>query len=270
MTLSLSDRLTLAMQTAKVSQAELARACGVKPPSVHGWLSGKSKFLRGENLLQAATALGVKPEWLATGSGQMLAHASHPDAPAWMTRRVHWVAHLFDQVEESDEYDSDDDALFAEVFRRTGLPTARLKVLRMEGACPTDAELKALEVGFKLLPGTIDGSDPPSGADQSRVGIRAEVTLAQALEVLVTSIKALPQPARKALSEDFALLAVAPGDAETMLRVLSSMTTTPSTPDTSSGGVIAADKQQEMAALQATAEELHAQSEAKRKRHRAA
>lgn len=57
------------MQEAEISQTELARACGVKPPSVHGWLSGKSKFLRGENLLCAAQVLGVEQEWLATGRG---------------------------------------------------------------------------------------------------------------------------------------------------------------------------------------------------------
>lgn len=74
------------MNEAGVSQADLARACGVKPPSVHGWLSGKAKFLRGENLLKAAAALGVNQQWLATGQGSMAADGSrsnviaiHPD-----------------------------------------------------------------------------------------------------------------------------------------------------------------------------------------------
>ena len=68
---TLADRLTLAMEKTGISQAELARACGVKPPSVSGWLSGKSKFLRGENLLKAAAALRVSQAWLATGEGSM-------------------------------------------------------------------------------------------------------------------------------------------------------------------------------------------------------
>lgn len=70
--MTLADRLTTAMTHAKISQAELARRCGVKPPSVSGWLSGKSKFLRGENLLSAARTLGVNQQWLATGQGPML------------------------------------------------------------------------------------------------------------------------------------------------------------------------------------------------------
>lgn len=75
--MSLSDRLTFAMSRAGITQAELARLCGVKPPSVNGWLSGKSKFLRGENLLQAASALKVNQQWLATGEGPMSNPSSH-------------------------------------------------------------------------------------------------------------------------------------------------------------------------------------------------
>ena len=67
----LAERLKLAMKKSKISQVNLATACGVSPPSVNGWLSGKSKFLRGENLLSAAKALNVSPDWLATGEGRM-------------------------------------------------------------------------------------------------------------------------------------------------------------------------------------------------------
>lgn len=79
--LLLSKRLQLAMKEVGISQAELARACGVKPPSVHGWLSGKSKFLRGENLLAAARALNVSQEWLATGKGPMLLELRGEEIP---------------------------------------------------------------------------------------------------------------------------------------------------------------------------------------------
>ena len=80
--MSLAQRLTNAMAIKGISQAELARACNVKPPSVHGWLSGKAKFLRGENLLLAAAALGVSQQWLATGEGAMQADAGEDLAQA--------------------------------------------------------------------------------------------------------------------------------------------------------------------------------------------
>ena len=51
-------------------------------------------------------------------------------------------------------------------------------------------------------------------------GVTAATTLPQALDVLTASIKALPMSARKLLSEDLALLAIAPGDPETRQRVL--------------------------------------------------
>ncbi|QWA52917.1 sulfurtransferase [Pseudomonas amygdali pv. lachrymans] len=55
----------------KVSQAALARACGVTAPSVNDWVSGKTKTIEGQNLLLAADFLQVVPLWLATGKGRM-------------------------------------------------------------------------------------------------------------------------------------------------------------------------------------------------------
>lgn len=71
---TLADRLRYAMEVLppkKIKGVDLARAVGVKPPSVSDWLSGKSKTMEGENLLRAAKFLGVKPIWLATGSGDL-------------------------------------------------------------------------------------------------------------------------------------------------------------------------------------------------------
>ena len=69
---TLAERLRYAMEvlpTKKIKGIDLARAVGVKPPSVSDWLSGKSKTMEGENLLKVADFLKVNPTWLATGSG---------------------------------------------------------------------------------------------------------------------------------------------------------------------------------------------------------
>ena len=72
MTSTLKERLELAMAgPPAVSQAALARACKIKPPSVSEWLSGKTKRLDGENLFRAANFLNVNPEWLAGLSPNM-------------------------------------------------------------------------------------------------------------------------------------------------------------------------------------------------------
>lgn len=69
---TLAERLKYAMEVLphkKVKGVDLARAVGVKPPSVSDWLSGKSKTMEGENLLKASKFLGVNPNWLASGNG---------------------------------------------------------------------------------------------------------------------------------------------------------------------------------------------------------
>lgn len=70
---TLAERLRYAMDVLppkKIKGVELARAVGVRPPSVSDWLSGKSKTMEGENLLKASSFLGVNPSWLATGVGK--------------------------------------------------------------------------------------------------------------------------------------------------------------------------------------------------------
>ncbi len=69
---TLQERLKLAMAgPPKVTQAALARACGIRAPSVNDWTSGKTKTIEGQNLLIAADFLKVLPMWLATGKGPM-------------------------------------------------------------------------------------------------------------------------------------------------------------------------------------------------------
>lgn len=69
---TLQERLKLAMAgPPKISQVALARACGIRAPSVNDWLSGKTKSIEGQNLLLAAEFLRVIPMWLATGKGPM-------------------------------------------------------------------------------------------------------------------------------------------------------------------------------------------------------
>jgi hypothetical protein len=69
---TLGERIAKAMaSTPGKTQAGLARACGIRPPSVSGWLTGKSKSIDGTNLIKASEYLGVRSKWLATGLGPM-------------------------------------------------------------------------------------------------------------------------------------------------------------------------------------------------------
>lgn len=130
----LSDRLQLAMEKSGLSQADLARACGVKPPSVHGWLNGKSKFLRGENLLSAARALGVSEQWLATGRGPMKETGSAANDDEFVM--VHRVDVSFSNGHGHIVYYEDEKpplSFRADFLRKLGIPTGKAVVVDAVG-----------------------------------------------------------------------------------------------------------------------------------------
>ncbi|MBL8511886.1 MAG: helix-turn-helix domain-containing protein, partial [Betaproteobacteria bacterium] len=107
----LADRLKKAMEAANVSQAELARACGVKPPSVHAWMSGEAKSLRGQNLLIAAERLGVSEAWLSSGRGQMKTQQGQAMGAAGTMQSIPLITwtKILDYIEAEGRYTFNDD-----------------------------------------------------------------------------------------------------------------------------------------------------------------
>lgn len=78
---TLSERVKERMAAVGIKNAELAQLCGVKPPTSFNWGSGKTKSIKGEPLLLAARALGVTPDWLATGAGVKIADSLYETSP---------------------------------------------------------------------------------------------------------------------------------------------------------------------------------------------
>ncbi|XQM34707.1 hypothetical protein DFLDMN_001517 [Cupriavidus sp. H19C3] len=80
--MNFSERIHLAMSEAHdMSQAELARQAGVTRAAVVHWMRCEdvSYPMKGEALLNAATALRVSPYWLYRGEGPMRAPMVDPD-----------------------------------------------------------------------------------------------------------------------------------------------------------------------------------------------
>lgn len=72
----ISERLRLlAADLPRGWQADLARHCGVKPPSVNAWLHGNTKRMEAEHLFNTADFFRVNPRWLAFGIGPRAADA---------------------------------------------------------------------------------------------------------------------------------------------------------------------------------------------------
>lgn len=81
MTETLAERLKLAMQgPPRITQAALAKACGVSAPSVSDWCRGITKSIEGVNLVRAAAFLRVRPRWLSEGIGPR--EAENPYRPS--------------------------------------------------------------------------------------------------------------------------------------------------------------------------------------------
>lgn len=60
-------------------QAQVARACRIKPPSVSDWATGKTKSIDGNVLLRAAEFFQVHPRWLQSGVGPKLISDADPE-----------------------------------------------------------------------------------------------------------------------------------------------------------------------------------------------
>lgn len=63
----------------EITQADLARATGAKPPSVNAWFTGDSKSMKSATAVKAAALYGVSPLWLATGEGYKKAQQPHTE-----------------------------------------------------------------------------------------------------------------------------------------------------------------------------------------------
>lgn len=115
---TLAERLRYAMEVLppkKIKGVDLARAVGVKPPSVSDWLSGKSKTMEGENLLRASKFLKVNPTWLASGTGDI----QETVIPKFNQLDIEEFKKKYN-ISESDEA-----VLFSNIFEKPFLPSSK-------------------------------------------------------------------------------------------------------------------------------------------------
>lgn len=75
--MTFSGRLSLAMKEAKMTQGSLAEAVGMAQPSIWRLVSGGAKG--STRVVDLARVLGVRAEWLSTGSGPMRNDGQQPE-----------------------------------------------------------------------------------------------------------------------------------------------------------------------------------------------
>ena len=78
-TSTLQDRIKLALEKSGLSKTDLWKGCGVRSSTVTSWFKGPNQTISGVNLMNASKILGVNPDWLATGNGDMKAEIYSPN-----------------------------------------------------------------------------------------------------------------------------------------------------------------------------------------------
>ncbi len=156
--MNLQDRLLLAMRSGgRKSQAGLARACGIKPPSVNDWFTGKTKSIDGKYLTSAARYLGVDPHWLSTGRGQMVpsdagSHIVSEPAPSYAEPKgAAFEVLTAEEIAMLQDYrammDDDRTELRSEISRRAARIRAHLEKLQQQHGLPLIASAAAKAPG---------------------------------------------------------------------------------------------------------------------------
>jgi len=64
-----ANRITEAIETSGVTVSAVASACRVSPQAVYQWMSGETKQITGENLVELAEITGFEPRWIAMEAG---------------------------------------------------------------------------------------------------------------------------------------------------------------------------------------------------------
>ena len=67
---SLSERVTEAIRESGEEVTKIARACGVSVQAVYKWMSGASKTIAGEPLIELARLTNYEARWIISGKGE--------------------------------------------------------------------------------------------------------------------------------------------------------------------------------------------------------
>ncbi|MDO4896362.1 MAG: LexA family transcriptional regulator [Moraxella sp.] len=93
----LHDRIQRKLDEKRLRQADIARATGKSTAAVTKWLSGQN-IPKADSLVKIANLLGVTPEWLATGQGEMTAKPTVEE----LRQRIKAIENRKSEVEPSD------------------------------------------------------------------------------------------------------------------------------------------------------------------------
>jgi transcriptional regulator with XRE-family HTH domain len=133
------ERLRHARERRDLSQSELARAIGVKPPSISR-MEGERRPTASKYVVALADALGVSAAWLADGVGEMEMEERSDPTPLRQLfadrLKLAYVQRGFRQLEH--------------LARHAGISATRLRLLQSAHIEPTVHELIGLRAALQM------------------------------------------------------------------------------------------------------------------------
>nr|WP_306310639.1 helix-turn-helix transcriptional regulator [Xenorhabdus aichiensis] len=140
---NIAERLTEAMKLQKMTQGALAEASGVTQPTIWRLTQGQAKG--SSKIIDIAHALGVNPEWLANGTGNMLMGDGTPVMSSLDNRQ---------QIPVWDINGKTDDFVISPSGKP--LPTWRAYVMERNSGCAEAPSGSIVIIDTAIVPGTKD------------------------------------------------------------------------------------------------------------------
>lgn len=99
---TLSERIRWVMQHFSLTQAELARICGIKQPSVNRWVNGTTETIKSGAALRLCERYPINFQWLISGAGKPLFEGERVASVQPNTAYANGAVRLFRLVAQTD------------------------------------------------------------------------------------------------------------------------------------------------------------------------
>lgn len=66
---TLTERINEAIKQSRADVADIAKACGISPQAIYAWMSGETKQIMGDYLVELSEITGYEARWIAKELG---------------------------------------------------------------------------------------------------------------------------------------------------------------------------------------------------------
>lgn len=142
---TLADRIKSERKAKGLTQEVLGKIVGVGKSSVSQWENGLTKKMDGTNMVLTAKALGVSPDWLATGKGEKQLSQPNTNFSSLMavaSPKTHAILETLEKAYQQGRLTEDDLKLLDSIAKRLISETPKTQSTSQDYAKLLDAAQK--------------------------------------------------------------------------------------------------------------------------------